>query len=44
MPIPDFQTLMLPTLQQYADGQIRKSRDVRAALGKSLALSAAELE
>jgi restriction system protein len=44
MPIPDFQTLMLPVLQQYADGQTRKSRDVREAIGQALKLSAAEIE
>src|ERR1700676_5542840 len=44
MPIPDFQTLMFPVLQQYADGQPRKSSDVRESLSRSLKMSAAGLE
>jgi restriction system protein len=32
--IPDFQTLMLPLLEEYADGAERRIRDVRAELGR----------
>lgn len=32
MPIPDFQSLMLPLLEALADGQQRAMRDVTASL------------
>lgn len=42
MAIPDFQSLMLPVLQESAAGEVRIS-DVVAALGSKLALTEAEL-
>jgi restriction system protein len=40
MAVPDFQTLMLPVLRAYADGQIHASMDVRAAVGAGLQITA----
>lgn len=42
MAIPDFQSLMLPVLQESAAGEVRIS-DVVASLGKKLGLTEAEL-
>jgi restriction system protein len=43
MPVPDFQTLMLPVLRLYADGQERSLGDARSVLGATLGLSTEEL-
>jgi restriction system protein len=43
MAVPDFQTLMLPVLLEYADGQERKSSDVRDIACRKLGLSAADM-
>lgn len=43
MPVPDFQTLMLPVLQSYADGAPRRSRDARDRVAATQNLSAEEL-
>jgi restriction system protein len=42
MPIPDFQSLMLPVLKESAAGEVRIS-DVVAVLGQKLGLTEAEL-
>jgi len=43
MAVPDFQTLMLPVPQEYADGNEHMSRDVRANVAAKLALTAEEV-
>lgn len=43
MPIPDFQTLMLPLLARYAEGGERRIRDVRAELAERFDLTQVEL-
>jgi restriction system protein len=43
MAIPDFQTLMLPVLQQFRDGKERRSSDVRAPLATAFALTPVEI-
>jgi restriction system protein len=43
MPVPDFQTLMLPVLQDYADGKERVSRDVRDNVATKLKLTAEDI-
>jgi len=35
MGVPDFQSLMRPVLDQYADGRERMAKDVREAVGKA---------
>ncbi|RRR71841.1 MAG: hypothetical protein EI684_10950 [Candidatus Viridilinea halotolerans] len=42
MPIPDFQSLMLPMLKLAADGQEHRLRDVIELLSQQYALSEAE--
>lgn len=42
MPIPDFQSLMLPLLEALADGQQRAMRDVTASLADRFDLTAEE--
>ncbi|MBO9308594.1 MAG: restriction endonuclease [Chloroflexi bacterium] len=42
MPIPDFQTLMLPILQLAGDGQLHKLRDAVAAMSDAFNLTEAE--
>jgi restriction system protein len=42
MPIPDFQTLMLPVLQFAADGKEHSIRDAREALAQQFGLSETE--
>lgn len=39
MAVPDFQSLMHPVLDQYADGRERLAKDVRQAVGKALHLT-----
>jgi restriction system protein len=39
MAIPDFQTLMLPVLKQFATGTERRSSDIRAPLAAEFALT-----
>jgi restriction endonuclease Mrr len=39
MAVPDFQSLMRPVLDQYADGRERMAKDVREALGQTLGLA-----
>jgi len=41
--VPDFQTFMLPALQEYADGKERASSDARAGVAKKLGLSANDI-
>lgn len=43
MAVPDFQTLMLPVLQEYGDGKEHLSRDVREDVARKLGLSADEI-
>jgi len=43
MPVPDYQSLMLPLLKKLADGQPRIFRDVREAIARELGLTQAEL-
>lgn len=43
MAVPDFQTLMLPVLQEYADGKERVSREVRETVARKLGLSAQDI-
>ncbi len=43
MAVPDFQTLMLPVLQEYADGKECASRDVREIAARKLGLTAADI-
>jgi restriction system protein len=43
MPVPDFQTLMRPLLEEYAVGGERPIREVRAALASKFALTPEEL-
>jgi len=43
MPIPDFQTLMLPVLKQFADGQEKTPADVRGPIAVEFGLTADEL-
>jgi restriction system protein len=43
MAVPDFQFLMLPVLQEYADGNERLSRDVRTAIASRLGLTAEDI-
>lgn len=43
MAIPDFQTLMLPTLQLAADGKVHTMQEAREALAKQFKLTADEL-
>lgn len=43
MAVPDFQTLMLPVLQEYSDGKERSSRLVREDLVRKLRLSADDI-
>lgn len=42
MAIPDFQTLMRPVLAHLADGQVRRSRDVKDSMVEEFALTLAE--
>ncbi len=44
MPIPDFQSMMLPLLVLIADNADHKNRDVAAALAKQFGLTDHELE
>ena len=43
MPVPDFQTLMRPLLEEYAAGGERRIADVRADLGTRFGLTEEEL-
>lgn len=43
MPIPDFQTLMLPLLRSYADGEIRSISNSVETLGHEFRLTDDEL-
>src|SRR5690242_19380836 len=43
MPVPDFQTLMRPLLQEYATGGEMRIADVRASLATSFGLTEEEL-
>ena len=43
MPVPDFQTLMRPLLEEYATGGERPIAEVRAALASKFALTPEEL-
>ena len=43
MPVPDFQTLMRPLLEEYATGSERRIADVRAVLASKLGLTDEEL-
>ena len=44
MSIPDFQSLMLPVLRVFADGDERSSEDVRTIIAKELKLTPTDLE
>lgn len=44
MAIPDFQTLMLPFIQEISDGKIHRIRDVKANLAKRFKLSDEDLK
>jgi restriction system protein len=43
MPIPDFQSIMLPLLQYLADGRVRSNQEMHDALAKEFELSDQEL-
>jgi len=43
MALPDFQTLMLPALKQFADGSARRSSDIRIPLATEFALTPDEI-
>jgi restriction system protein len=43
MPVPDFQTLTLPVLQEYGDGKEHSSRVVREDVARKLGLSADDI-
>jgi len=43
MPVPDYQSLMLPVLQALSDGETRKSTDVSAAVAAAQQLSDEDL-
>jgi restriction system protein len=43
MPVPDFQTLTLPVLQEYGGGKEHSSRLVRDDVAKKLCLSVDDL-
>jgi restriction system protein len=43
MPIPDFQTLMLPVLKQFADGSEKTPADVRGPIAVEFGLTANDL-
>src|ERR1039458_3755547 len=43
MAVPDFQTLMLPVLQEYSDGKEHLSRHVRDDVARKLSLSAHDI-
>ncbi len=43
MPIPDFQTIMLPLLRVMADGQEHSIRDMVSCLAKEFELTEEEL-
>jgi restriction system protein len=43
MPVPDFQTLMLPVLEVFADGEDHTSREVRDRVAEKLRISDADL-
>ena len=43
MAVPDFQTLMLPVLQAYADGKERVSSEVRDGVARQLGLTAEDM-
>lgn len=44
MPVPDFQSLMLPVLREVADGTTRKASDIGDSVAKKLRLTDADLE
>jgi restriction system protein len=44
MAVPDFQTLMLPVLQEYGDGKEHLSRDAREKVAERLGLSKDDLQ
>jgi restriction system protein len=43
MPVPDFQTLMLPVLKQFADGTDKTPADVRGPIGAEFGLTTDDL-
>lgn len=43
MPVPDFQTLMLPVLKYFADGEEKPSREVREPIAAEFGLTDAEM-
>src|SRR5207302_2906828 len=43
MAVPDFQSLMRPVLDQYADGRERMAKDVREAVAKALHLAGGDI-
>lgn len=43
MAVPDFQTLMLPVLREFADGKPRPTREVRERVARALELSEQDL-
>src|SRR5258706_6374701 len=43
MPIPDFQSIMLPLLQQVADGAVHQNRQVAASLAQEFNLRDEEI-
>src|ERR1700733_13866222 len=44
MPVPDFQTLMLPALEVFADGEEHTGREVRERVADTLHISDADRE
>ena len=43
MPVPDFQTLMLPVLHEFADGAEHATKDIRQRVADWLQLTPADI-
>ena len=43
MPVPDFQTLMLPVLREFADGAEHATKDIRQRVADRLQLAPADI-
>jgi len=43
MSVPDFQTLMLPVLREFADGAEHATKDIRQRVGDRLQLTPADI-
>jgi restriction system protein len=43
MPVPDFQTLMLPVLREFADGAEHATKDIRQRVADRLQLTPTDI-